>query len=55
VAIRNGSLVFFSNWGHTSAQQVLLNSHTVAAPLSRTQQEVSGYINYNIGMEPDVG
>ena len=53
VVIRNNSRVSLNSWSR-GRREVQLNSHNVAAPLSRTQQEVSGYINYNIGMEPDV-
>ena len=60
------------SWSRSrSSGRLLLNSHTVAAPMSKRSQEVSkcresifqrllynfqvsGYVNYNIGMEPEV-
>ena len=31
-----------------------LNSHTVAAPVSKGLHEVTGYINHDVGMEAEV-
>ena len=48
--IKNGAKVNLLSWTH----QKYLNSHTVAAPVSKDLLEVTGYINHNVGMEPEV-
>jgi len=53
VVIRQNASIYLISWS-LSPGGALLNTHTVAAPFSKNSQEVSGYVNYNIGMEPDV-
>ena len=48
--IKNGDLVHFLSWGPFRQ----LNSHNVIAPLSRSHQEVSGYIDHHVEMETEV-
>ena len=48
--IKNGDLVHFLSWGPFRQ----LNSHDVVAPVSRSDQEVSGYIDHHVDMEPEV-
>ena len=48
--IKNGERINLLSW----TEQRYLNSHTVAAPVSKEQLEVTGYINHNVGMEAEV-
>ena len=48
--IKNGAKINLLSW----TQKKYLNSHTVAAPVSKDLLEVTGYINHNVGMEPEV-
>ena len=48
--IKNGTKINLLSW----KTQKYLNSHTVAAPVSKDLLEVTGYINHNVGMEPEV-
>ena len=44
-SIKNGTKISFVSW----ATHNKLNSHLVAAPITKTKQEVSGYISYKNG------
>ena len=48
--IKNGDKIDLLSW----TTKNYLNSHTVAAPMSKRLHEVTGYINHNVGMEPEV-
>ena len=48
--IKNGTKINLLSW----KTQKYLNSHTVAAPVSKDLLEVTGYINHNVGMEPEL-
>ena len=48
--LKHGDRVSLLNW----KQKKYLNTHKVAAPISKKLTEVTGYINYNIGMEAEV-
>ena len=48
--IKNGEKINLLSW----TKKKYLNSHTVAAPVSKDLLEVTGYINHNVGMEPEV-
>ena len=50
IPIRNGDLVQLLSWGPYRQ----LNSHDVVAPISISVQEVSGYIDHHVGMDPEV-
>jgi dolichyl-phosphate-mannose--protein O-mannosyl transferase len=45
--IKNGDKIDLLSW----TTKNYLNSHTVAAPMSKRLHEVTGYINHNVGME----
>ena len=50
IPIKNGDRIKLLSWGPYR----LLNSHDVSAPISRRNQEVSGYIDHQIGMKQEV-
>ena len=54
MAIRNSSVVYLISWGPVEAKRKILHSHPVASWGGKEHQEVTGYVNYNIGMEIDV-
>jgi len=55
VVMQQNASICMTSWSRSrSSGRLMLNTHTVAAPLSKRSQEVSGYVNYNIGMEPEV-
>ena len=43
--------MYLTSW---TSKRVVLGSHQVAAASGPAAQEVAGYVNYNIGMEPQV-
>ena len=48
--IKQGDKVNLLNW----KEKTYLNSHNVAAPISKKLHEVTGYVNHDVGMEPEV-
>ena len=48
--INNGDRINLLSW----TEKKFLNSHLVAAPVSKTLLEVTGYINHDVGMEAEV-
>ena len=49
--IKNGEKINLLSW---TEPRWYLNSHTVAAPISKNLLEVTGYVNHNVGMEAEV-
>ena len=50
IPIRSGDHVYLVSWGPYRQ----LNSHDVVAPIERSDQEVSGYVDHKVSMKPEV-